>query len=208
MWRRSPALALGSISSAKVAEAYGGSLALAKRPGGGLAAILSFRKLALVAFLATLLGMTPDRPLQAQSSELRLLAGIDRGLLDPLLAAFQAARPDIRVTIDRVDPQLALTRIQSQAALGSSPDLVIGHAADVLVEMVNDGYASTGLKPLSTLVPRWSSWRGELFSFAFDEGVFVYRKAAFPETELLAADGARPPAGQARGSAPQSRRHA
>ncbi len=168
----------------KVAEAYGGQLALTNRPGGGLAAILSFRKLALVALLAALSGMAPERPAQAQSSELRLLAGIDRGLLDPLLAAFQAARPDIKVTIDRLDPQLALTRLQSQAAAGSSPDLVIGHAADVLVEMVNDGYASTGLKPLVPLVPRWSSWRDELFSFAFDEGVFVYRTAAFPETEL------------------------
>ncbi len=168
----------------KVAEAYGGSLALANRPGGGLAAILSFRKLALLLLLAAVLGATPSGAPRAQSSELRLLAGIDRGLLDPLLAAFQLARPDIRVTIDRVDPQLALTRIQSQAALGSSPDLVIGHAADVLVEMVNDGYASTGLKPLAPLVPRWSSWRDELFSFAFDEGVFVYRKAAFPETDL------------------------
>ncbi len=168
----------------KVAEAYGGSLALSNRPGGGLAAILSFRKLALVALLAAFFGAAPESAARAQSSELRLLAGIDRGLLDPLLAAFQSARPDIKVTIDRLDPQLALTRIQSQAAFGSSPDLVIGHAADVLVEMVNDGYASAGLRPLASLVPRWSSWRDELFSFAFDEGVFVYRKSAFPDADL------------------------
>jgi two-component system, OmpR family, sensor histidine kinase TctE len=171
----------------KVAEAYGGRLDLANRPGGGLSAVLSFRRAVLV-WLAVMLAAAQGDVALAHgappTSELRLLASIDRGLLEPLVAGFERARPDIRIVLDRVDPQLALARIQSQAMQGASPDLVIGHAADVLVELVNDGYGGAGLRPLTPLTPGLAQWRGELFSFAFDEGVYVYRKSAFAAEDM------------------------
>ncbi len=168
----------------KVAETYGGRLTLSNRPGGGLSAVLNLRKALGALLLALLLSALPDGGSAARASELRLLAGIDRGLLDPLIAAFKAERPDIVVSVDRVDPQLALSRVQSQAALGLSPDLVIGHTADVLVELVNDGYAGPGLAALLNQRPGIAAWRRELFPFAFDEGVLIFRRSALADQDL------------------------
>ncbi len=105
-------------------------------------------------------------------------------MIDPLVEGFRQVRPDVRVMLEPVDSQLALTKVQSEAALGGGPDLVIGHAADILVEMVNDGYASAALAPLAAVAPDWAGWRNEVFAFALDHGAFVYRRAAFAEEPM------------------------
>ncbi len=169
----------------QVAEAYGGLLELANRPEGGLSARLTFRRAA--AALVALIVATVAQPAEAQPAqavELRLLGSIDRGLIDPLVQGFRQVRPDVKVMLEHVDSQLALTRVQSEAAVGAGPDLVIGHAADILVEMVNDGYAGTGLAPLALLAPEWAGWRSEVFAFALDHGAFVYRRAAFTDEAM------------------------
>jgi two-component system, OmpR family, sensor histidine kinase TctE len=171
----------------QVADAYGGQLELRNRPGGGLSARLRL-KAAMLAILACLsLPLSGSGEARAQTAApqvLRILASTDQGLLEPLITAFQQSRPDILVRLERVNSQLASTMIQSQAALGSGPDLVLGHSADILIEMVNDGFASPALAPLSPLLPTWATWRKEIFAFALDQGVFIYRKSAFQGEEM------------------------
>ncbi len=171
----------------QVADAYGGRLELANRPEGGLSARLAFNR-AAAACLAGLLLWAGAGAAEAQTApatvELRLMSSLDQGLLGPLIAGFGKLRPDVRIILERVDSQLVLTRVQSQDTLGTSPDLVIGHATDVLVELVNDGYAGAALAPLAALAPAWANWRNELFAFGLDQGVFVYRKAAFQEEDM------------------------
>jgi two-component system, OmpR family, sensor histidine kinase TctE len=164
----------------QVAEAYGGRLELANRPEGGLSARLNLRAaaVALLAF-ASGLAMVAAPAIAQPAPALRILASTDMGLLEPLLEGFRAARPDIAVAIERVDSQLAFTRIQSQAAAGEGPDLVIGHATDILVEMVNDGFARALPAAVAQLAPDWANWRRELISVGLDQGVFVYRRSAF-----------------------------
>jgi two-component system, OmpR family, sensor histidine kinase TctE len=168
----------------QVADAFGGDLELRNRPEGGLSAKLRFRTAQLACLFCFLVFHPGDTSAQTQANTqvLRVLASTEQGLTEPLIAAFQKSRPDITVQLERVNSQLASTLIQSQAVLESGPDLVIGHAADILVEMVNDGHASPLLAPLAPLVAASATWRKEIFTFALDQGVFIYRKSAF-ETE-------------------------
>jgi two-component system, OmpR family, sensor histidine kinase TctE len=170
----------------QVANAYGGDLELRNRPQGGLSAKLRFRLAQIVGLIFCLVLQASDAPAQstARTQVLRVLASTEQGLTEPLIAAFQHSRPDITVQLERVNSQLASTLIQSQAVLESGPDLVIGHATDILVEMVNDGYASPLLAPLAALVPGWATWRKEMLTFALDQGVFIYRKSAFETEEM------------------------
>jgi two-component system, OmpR family, sensor histidine kinase TctE len=183
-----PGAGLGLHIVRQVADAYGGGLELINRPEGGLTARLRFVAARLVALaaigLATIV-VPAALPSHAAAQtppaarELRILASTEQGLIDALVAGFREARPDLPVKLERMNSQLAMTVIQSQSVQGSGPDLVIGHAADILIEMVNDGYASTALATLAPLAPAWATWRKEIFTFALDQGVFVYRTSAF-----------------------------
>ncbi len=183
-----PGAGLGLHIVRQVADAYGDGLELINRPEGGLTARLRFAALRvclLIALMAANLSVMPATAMaQSGAPELRILASTEQGLIDSLVAGFRQSRPGLAVKLERVNSQLALTLIQSQSVLGSGPDLVIGHAADILVEMVNDGFASTALAPLAPLAPAWATWRQEMLTFALDQGMFVYRKSAFEDEPM------------------------
>jgi two-component system, OmpR family, sensor histidine kinase TctE len=185
-----PGAGLGLHIVRQVADTYGGGLELINRPQGGLTARLRFAVAQVTTVAAILFAAMAVLPAiaiaqtQTPSPELRILASTEQGLIDALVAGFRQTRPDLSVRLERVNSQLALTLIQSQSVLGTGADLVIGHAADILVEMVNDGFASTALAPLAPLAPPWATWRKEILTFALDQGVFVYRTAALGDEPM------------------------
>jgi two-component system, OmpR family, sensor histidine kinase TctE len=180
-----PGAGLGLHIVRQVAEAYAGRLELANRTGGGLSARLLLKAAVLAGALALLTPFTT--PAGAQSRPTRLLnvlASPDRGLIDDLAAGFRRVRPDIDVRIERSNAQIISTLIRAQDAINAGPDLVVSHAADILLELVNDGYAGNDLASLARDVPASAHWRRELFTFALDQGVIVYRKSVFEGEDL------------------------
>jgi two-component system, OmpR family, sensor histidine kinase TctE len=186
-----PGAGLGLDIVRQVAKAYSGTLALENRVGGGLSARLLLKAATTVAALilgfAWCLTLTTSQPAQAQSAvqnRLSILMSPDTGLVDRLIDGFKTVRPDVEITVQRVNAQIISTLLRGQDAFGTGPDLVMSHAADLQVELVNEGYALINEATAVKALPAWAAWRRELITYALDYGTITYRKSAIPDNEF------------------------
>jgi two-component system, OmpR family, sensor histidine kinase TctE len=186
-----PGAGLGLDIVRQVAKAYSGELALENRAGGGLSARLLLK--AAATSVAVVIGLvcapiwTTLQPALAQNTtqnRLSILVSPDTGLVDRLIEGFKIVRPDVDITVQRENAQIISTLLRGQDAFGTGPDLVMSHAADLQVELVNEGYALVNGATAVNTLPTWASWRRELITFALDYGTITYRKSAIPENEF------------------------
>ena len=186
-----PGAGLGLDIVRQVAKAYSGELALENRATGGLSARLLLRAAAtttvLVVGMAWGLSLTTVQPAKAQNTtqnQLSILVSPDNGLVDRLIEGFKTVRPDVNVIVQRANAQIISTILRGQGAFGAGQDLVMSHAADLQVELVNEGYALANGALAVKALPPWATWRRELVTFALDYGTITYRKAAIPANEF------------------------
>lgn len=128
------------------------------------------RPLALALILLALLLMAP--PLRATPTPLVVEAALDHRVVAPLLEAFRAAHPEIRLTFrDR-----STLEVDARVSVGDpAPDVVISSAMPWQMARVNQGYARRLDSPLARRWPAWAKWRDEVFGFTFEPIVMAYR---------------------------------
>jgi len=99
---------------------------------------------------------------------------IDREQVAPLLAAFQARYPFIRVQYR----ELNSADIYRRALLGNadSGDVLWSSAMDLQVKLVNDGHAQPHRSAETAALPRWAVWKDEAFGTTYEPAVIVYNK--------------------------------
>ncbi|NLQ16927.1 ABC transporter substrate-binding protein [Marinomonas sp. M1K-6] len=106
-------------------------------------------------------------------------SAMDLSSLEPMLKAFVALHPDIRVSYRDVNTlELYYVTIEEQKNPISS--LVISSAMDLHLKLVNDGYAQTYHSTLTDQLPDNFTWRNQLFAFSVEPIVMLVNKAAFP----------------------------
>lgn len=116
----------------------------------------------------------------ARAADLVVAGSTDRSAMDPLLAGFAAAHPDVRVTYlerDTVDLYEAVVG----GAFDPAPDVVISSAADLQVRLVNDGHSRPYRSAATARLPDWARWRDEAFGFTFEPLVFVTNRTLLPK---------------------------
>ena len=111
-------------------------------------------------------------PLRAAPTPLVVEAALDREVVAPLLAAFRAAHPEIRLVYhDR-----STLEVDALVAEGDpAPDVVISSAMPWQMARVNQGYARRLDSPAARRWPAWAKWRDEVFGFTFEPIVMAYR---------------------------------
>uniref|UniRef100_Q46VN8 Uncharacterized protein n=2 Tax=Cupriavidus TaxID=106589 RepID=Q46VN8_CUPPJ len=119
-------------------------------------------------------------------------ASTDLDVAQPLIRAFEARYPGIRVryedlnTIDLHERFLAET-----AALGKAQpvpdsgyaDVLWSTAMDLQIKLVNDGYAQRYHSPERSGLPAWAVWRDEAWGTTFEPAVIVYNRNHFAGTK-------------------------
>lgn len=104
------------------------------------------------------------------ATPLHVTAALDREIIEPLLAEFTSARPDIELHYHNLS-----TLDVDRLARKSTPDVVISSAMPWQMARVNEGLA----QPLDTdnarRWPAWARWRNEVFGFTFEPAVIAYR---------------------------------
>jgi iron(III) transport system substrate-binding protein len=104
---------------------------------------------------------------------------MDLASFEPILNAFVALHPDVRVAYRDVNTlELYYQTIKEQKKPQAS--LVISSAMDLHLKLVNDGYAQTYQSSFTDRLPGNFKWRNQLFAFSLEPIVMLVNKKAFP----------------------------
>lgn len=126
----------------------------------------------------------PVLPATASDGRLNIYSATDTSAMQTVLDAFQTRYPDVNVVYTEYN-----TRELHKAIVDGDiedADIVISSSVDLQVDLVNRGLAQRIDPVRDVTMPRWASWRSELFGFTFEPVVTVYNKKAFETVELPA----------------------
>lgn len=122
--------------------------------------------------------------------ELWVYSSLDDDLAAPLVAAFQARRPEVSVRYENLLTGELHDRIVAESrAGGQTADFAFSSAMDLQVKLANDGHARPVRLPEAAHWPDWANWRDTAYALTYEPAVFAYHKPSFA--------GAEPPATRA-----------
>jgi two-component system, OmpR family, sensor histidine kinase TctE len=138
---------------------------------------------AAMLLLAALSGAEPARSAEpvfypareAAAERLRVFGATDLVAMQPLLADFQALRPDVAIEYHDLTTHALFEAVTRGMA---AADIVISSAMDLQVKLVNDGWTQPHVSEETGRLPRWANWRNEAFGFTYEPAVIVYRRDA------------------------------
>jgi ABC-type Fe3+ transport system substrate-binding protein len=116
----------------------------------------------------------------AQKVVVHVYSATDEAAFSPLIAAFEARRPDIDIEYREFNTaELYDTVIAGADNPRFEADVIVSSAMDLQVSLVNRGLALPQEPLAESFPPDWASWRDELFGFTYEPVAVVYNKAAF-----------------------------
>lgn len=153
-----------------------------------------FRSLALVVLLASpAMAQVTTYPALDTSAGFRTItvySSLDEPLAQPMIAAFQAAHPDIAVAYEDLQTVDIYDRVVRETDAGQpTADFAFSSSMDLQVKLANDGYAQESTVPLSARWPRWANWRNTAYALTYEPAVFIYHKPSFPDGNVPATRG-------------------
>ena len=138
----------------------------------------------LLAAGAATAGIYPARNGDPAARTVNVYSSLDEDISGPLIAAFQAANPDIAVRYDELETVDLFDRIIKETdAGGTTGDVAISSAMDLQMKLANDGYTQAITAPSAFALPDWAKWRDTAFALTFEPAVIVYNKREFADVE-------------------------
>jgi iron(III) transport system substrate-binding protein len=113
--------------------------------------------------------------------ELAILSTTDRENFAPLIEAFLARTPGLRVRYTVASSQEVYVALAQE---GASYDLAVSSAMDLQMKLANDGLAQALRSGATERLPDWAHWRDQLFAFAQEPVVTIVSQAAFADLPL------------------------
>lgn len=141
----------------------------------------TFLLLALLASAAS--AETTSYPAKGEGGqELVIYSTLDSRLAQPLIAAFQAASPDVAIRYeDMLAHEIAARVIAETDAGQASADFLFSSAMDLQLKLANDGYGQRVAVKEAPGWPAWAKWQDTAFALTFEPAVLVYHIPSFPD---------------------------
>lgn len=141
----------------------------------------TFVLLALLASAAS--AETTSYPAKGEGGqELVIYSTLDSRLAQPLIAAFQAASPDVAIRYeDMLAHEIAARVIAETDAGQASADFLFSSAMDLQLKLANDGYGQRVAVKEAPGWPAWAKWQDTAFALTFEPAVLVYHIPSFPD---------------------------
>ena len=118
----------------------------------------------------------------AEARVLTVYSSLDEPLARPMIAAFQAAHPEVAVAYEDLQTVDIYDRVVAETdAGGRTADFAFSSSMDLQVKLANDGYAQESRVALSQSWPRWANWRNTAYALTYEPAVFIYHKPSFAE---------------------------
>ena len=119
-----------------------------------------------------------------EARKVTVYSSLDEPLARPMIAAFQAANPDIAVAYEDLQTVDIFDRVVAETdAGGATADFAFSSSMDLQVKLANDGYAQESDVPLAESWPRWANWRNTAYALTYEPAVFIYHKPSFAGTK-------------------------
>jgi iron(III) transport system substrate-binding protein len=116
----------------------------------------------------------------AKSRAVTVYSSLDEALARPMIAAFQAANPDVAVVYEDLQTVDIYDRVAKETDAGRpTADFAFSSSMDLQVKLANDGYAQESNLELSARWPRWANWRNTAYALTYEPAVFIYHKPSF-----------------------------
>ncbi|ESW60774.1 MAG: iron ABC transporter [Rhodobacter sp. CACIA14H1] len=113
---------------------------------------------------------------------LTIYSTLDEGLAAPLVAAFQARRPDVAVRYEDLLTGAIRDRVRAETdAGGATADFVFSSGMDLQMSLANDGYARAVRPEAAADWPDWAQWQDRAYALTFEPAVLVYHRPSFPD---------------------------
>ncbi len=122
-------------------------------------------------------------PEGAAGRTLRIISTADLDVFDPILVAFQAENPGIRIEYTIASTSELMKAISVE---GAPFDLAISSAMDLQTKLANDGYAQTYRSAATDGLPQWARWRNQLFAFTQEPAVLILSAKEFGKDDIPA----------------------
>jgi iron(III) transport system substrate-binding protein len=136
----------------------------------------------LTATGSAIAGVYPARNGEATARIVNVYSSLDEDISGPLIAAFQAANPDLAVRYEELQTVDVFDRIIKETdAGGVTGDVAISSGMDLQMKLANDGYAQPVTAPSAFALPDWARWRDTAFALTFEPAVIVYNKRQFAD---------------------------
>jgi iron(III) transport system substrate-binding protein len=114
-------------------------------------------------------------------TEISVLSTTDTEIFAPLIAAFLAQRPSLRLRYVVASSQEVYRAIHDE---GQAFDLVISSAMDLQMKLANDGFAAGFSSDVVSGLPGWTRWRDRLFGFALEPVVLLASRRAMTGLDM------------------------
>ena len=108
---------------------------------------------------------------EERPEQLRVYGAADLPTIRPVLEAFVRSQPSIAVNYTEFNTQVLHTKLLKDYPY--APDLVMSSAIDLQFKLVNDGFAQPHQSDETEALPRWASWRHEIFGFTYEPAVLA-----------------------------------
>ncbi len=109
----------------------------------------------------------------------------DLGLVQPMIDAFNAKYPEIRVDYNDLNTNIIYNRVISEAAAGQvGGDIVWNSAMDLQMRLAHDGYLDTYESDQKAALPEWAEYEGQLYAATVEPIGIIYNKLAIPEDKV------------------------
>jgi iron(III) transport system substrate-binding protein len=125
-----------------------------------------------------------------QEGSVNIYASTDLDVAQPLIGAFEARYPGLRVRYQDLNTVALNERFLAESASHGKPgapdgaDVLWSTAMDLQFKLVNDGYAQRYESPERASLPGWAVWRDEAWGTTFEPAVIVYNRNRLAGTTL------------------------
>ncbi|HDR9872791.1 TPA: ABC transporter substrate-binding protein [Burkholderia cenocepacia] len=109
----------------------------------------------------------------------------DAAAARPLIKDFEAAFPGVKVEYNDMNSTEMYNRFISESAAGTATgDVLWSSAMDVIVKLVNDGYAQPYVSPENAALPDWAKFQQQAYGTTFEPIGFVYNKRLLQPNDI------------------------
>lgn len=128
-----------------------------------------------------------DRLIEAAQRErqLTIYSSTDAIGFADLLTAFRRRYPFLAVRYQDLPAREVYTRFLAEAgARRVNADLLMNSAMQLLIKLVNDGYAQPYASPEKPHLPEWAVWKNEAYAVSAEPVVFAYNRRLMPPGDV------------------------